>query len=120
MPKQRTPEEMRAYQRERRGRVVTPDQAVTPDTPEAVTPVAVVTPSAGVTDRRQWLRVRLDTLKAEYQHVARDQDAHPLTAINQEREPLFSELAQLEAGMPASAQYWMPVRFSQQAAMPKA
>ncbi len=65
-------------------------------------------------DRRQWLRTRLDALKAEYLDVARDQGLHPglLWAINIERNPLFAELHALERDLPTAEQYWMPVRFS--------
>ena len=136
MPKQRTREEMAAYQKARRLRVkpgVTPAQDVTPGphfgvvvpilvtpgvTPDEkpVTPVPVVTP--WVTPRvlpasmpRDALRERLDRLRGEYGRCQSAQDWDGCRAVNVERDPLFRALWAIEKGLGESERYWMPARY---------
>lgn len=112
MPKQRTKEEMAAYQKERRARVtpdVTPPINVTPPPGIDVTPPKNVTPDV-TPGRRLDLRVRLDQYKLDYLTAARRQDWERCTEINQEREPLFWELQPLEVSLPAQERYWLPAR----------
>lgn len=68
-------------------------------------------------NRRQWLRAELDHLKREYQDAQQDasRDGADMVAIraayqriNQEREPLFRELWEVERDAEASEQYWFP------------
>ena len=105
MPKQRTTEEMRAYQAERRARVtpdVTPPQNVTPEAQTVVTPARNVTPSTGVTktDRISFLRSELARYLMEYRAAqdAASTETHPgsqrleYARINAARDPLFREL----------------------------
>ena len=114
MPKQRSKEEMRAYQKRRR--LVTPDVTpagnVTPDTLKDVTPAGNVTPDVtpDTEARRLWLRARLDAYRDEWLSLCRlTPQPDRLGAINEEREPLFRELHHLEQG--CEGHYPMPVRF---------
>ena len=59
---------------------------------------------------RQSLRARLDAYREEYLSAARRQDWDVCTRVNFEREPLFYELWQLEAGLPPEKRYWFPAR----------
>ena len=111
MPKQRTREEMAAYQKARRLRV---KPGVTPA--QDVTPVPVVTP--WVTPRvlpasmpRDALRERLDRLRGEYGRCQSAQDWDGCRAVNVERDPLFRALWAIEKGLGESERYWMPARY---------
>ena len=116
MPKRRTAEEMAEYQRARRARVtppVTPPVLVTPAVEEPVTPAGSVTPRQGVTGKsptRVYLRAELDRLKARYTVFQRAMDWDGCTAVNAEREPLFTALWAIERELPVGERYWVPAR----------
>ena len=71
---------------------------------------------AGITGRRLVLRKRLDYFTERYGEAQR---AFPAPAayetcnrVNQERDPLFRELWQLEKGLSVTERYWFPVRYT--------
>lgn len=107
MARQRTPEEW-AAERLRRSEAIARAAGVDNQVVRSGEPNNRV---IKVPNRQEWLKQRLNAYRMEYLDLARrdPQPTSELRRIDAEREPLFAELAALEAHHPSS-DAWLPVR----------
>lgn len=119
-------ERVAQYHRERRANLranqgltaQTPPESANPDpqpsqeTANRANPLAqTANPRANpIPTTRAELRARLTGLEMTYREAQQRQDWAVCRAVNEDREPLFVALWELERELPESEQYWFPAR----------